>query len=101
MISPFFLQLNEIDETIAIKFGRFPVLFRGGLAPSRRRIIILEIGKLEGLLGKNLINLNTWQRTINLISREIVQVFYMQYKGGGFSNPTLDEDDTFLPAKYL
>ncbi len=50
---------------------------------------------------KNLININTLQSTINLLSREIVQVFYIQYKGGAFSNPTLDEDDTFPPAIYL
>jgi len=46
LIPPFSLQLNEIDETIAIEFGRFPVLLRGGLASPRRQIIILEIRKL-------------------------------------------------------
>ena len=41
---------NKIDESIARTFGRFPVLFRGGLGAPRRQIRILEIGKLEGLL---------------------------------------------------
>jgi len=66
---------NKIDESIARKFGRFPVLFRGGLGAPRRQIRILEIGKLEGLLEKNLRNLKTRQRTINLLANEIVQAF--------------------------
>ena len=66
---------NKIDESIAKKFGRFPVLFRGGLGAPRRQIRILEIGKLEGLLEKNLRNLKTSQKTINLIAKEIVQAF--------------------------
>ena len=66
---------NKIDESIARIFGRFPVLFRGGLGAPRRQIRILEIGKLEGLLEKNLRNLKTRQRTINLLANEIVQAF--------------------------
>ena len=66
---------NNIDESIARTFGRFPVLFRGGLGAPRRQIRILEIGKLEGLLEKNLRNLKTRQRTINLLANEIVQAF--------------------------
>ena len=66
---------NKIDESIARTFGRFPVLFRGGLGAPRRQIRILEIGKLEGLLEKNLRNLKTRQRTINLLANEIVQAF--------------------------
>tara|TARA_Y100001968_G_scaffold290765_1_gene294761 strand:+ start:430 stop:1191 length:762 start_codon:yes stop_codon:yes gene_type:complete len=73
LIPPFFEQPNTIDESIARKFGRFPVLFRGGLGAPRRQIRILEIGKLEGLLEKNLRNLKTRQRTIKLLSNEIVQ----------------------------
>ena len=66
---------NKIDESIARTFGRFPVLFRGGLGAPRRQIRILEIGKLEGLLEKNLRNLKTRQRTINLLANRIVQAF--------------------------
>ena len=66
---------NKIDESIARTFGRFPILFRGGLGAPRRQIRILEIGKLEGLLEKNLRNLKTRQRTINLLANEIVQAF--------------------------
>ena len=75
LIPPFSETPNRIDESIAKKFGRFPVLFRGGLGAPRRQIRILEIGKLEGLLEQNLRNLKTRQRTINLIANEIVQAF--------------------------
>ena len=75
LIPPFSDPPNKIDESIARKFGRFPVLFRGGLGAPRREIRILEIGKLEGLLEKNLRNLKTRQRTINLLANEIVQAF--------------------------
>ena len=75
MIPPFLERPNTIDESIARKFGRFPVLFRGGLGAPRRQIRILEIGKLEGLLEKNLRNLKTRQRTINILANEIVEAF--------------------------
>ena len=75
LIPPFFETPNKIDESIARKFGRFPVLFRGGLGAPRRQIRILEIGKLEGLLEKNLRNLKTRQKTIKLLANEIVQAF--------------------------
>ena len=75
LIPPFFETPNKIDESLAKKFGRFPVLFRGGLGAPRREIRILEIGKLEGSLEKNLRNLKTRQRTLNLLANEIVQAF--------------------------
>ncbi len=75
LIPPFSESPNKIDESIAEIFGRFPVLYRGGLGAPRREIRILEIGKLEGLLEKNLRNLKTRQKTIQLISNEVVQAF--------------------------
>ena len=101
LIPPFFEVPNTIDESIARKFGRFPILFRGGLGAPRRQIRILEIGKLEGSLEKNLRNIKTRQKTINLISHEIVQALLSGIKRQVISNPTLDDDDTFLPAIYL
>jgi hypothetical protein len=75
LIPPFFETPNKIDESIARTFGRFPILFRGGLGAPRRKIRILEIGKLEGLLEQNLRNLKTRQKTIQLLSNKIVQAF--------------------------
>ena len=73
LIPPFSESPNKIDESIARVFGRFPVLFRGGLGAPRRGIRILEIGKLEGLLEKNLRNFKTRQKTIKLIANELVK----------------------------
>ena len=75
LIPPFSGMPNKIDESIARKFGRFPILFRGGLGAPRRQIRILEIGKLEGLLEKNLRNIKTRKKTIRLLANEIVQAF--------------------------
>jgi len=75
LIPPFSETPNTIDESIARTFGRFPIQFRGGLGAPRRQIRILEIGKLEGLLEKNLRNLKTRQKTIKLLANEIVQAF--------------------------
>jgi hypothetical protein len=75
LIPPFSETPNKIDESIARKFGRFPVLFRGGLGAPRRQIRVLEIGKLEGLLEQNLRNLKTRQKTIKFLATEIVQAF--------------------------
>tara|TARA_B100000700_G_scaffold158199_1_gene175439 strand:+ start:96 stop:899 length:804 start_codon:yes stop_codon:yes gene_type:complete len=101
LIPPFFESPNKIDESIARKFGRFPVLFREGLGAPRRQIRILEIGKLEGSLEKNLRNLETREKTIDLISNQIVQALVDSINPNLFFNPTLDESDTFLPAIYL
>ncbi|AIQ98194.1 putative N-acetylmuramoyl-L-alanine amidase [Prochlorococcus sp. MIT 0801] len=75
LIPPFSETPNKIDESIARTFGRFPVLFRGGLGAPRRQIRVLEIGKLEGLLEQNLRNLKTRQKTIKLLATKIVQAF--------------------------
>ena len=75
LIPPFSEQPNKIDESIARTFGRFPVLFRGGLGAPRRQIRVLEIGKLEGLLEKNLRNVKTRNKTIKLLATGIVQAF--------------------------
>ena len=101
LIPPFFEDPNNIDESIAKKFGRYPVLFRGGLGAPRRQIRILEIGKLEGFLEKNLRNPNTMEKTIRFISNAIVQAFVNGINTRRSSNLRLDEHDTFLQEIYL
>jgi len=96
LIPPFFEDPNKIDESIAKKFGRYPILFRGGLGAPRRQIRILEIGKLEGLLEKNLRNFRTREKTIKFLSNEIVQAFLNGINTLRSSNLRLDEHDTFL-----
>ncbi len=101
LIPPYFEEPNKIDEAIAIKFGRFPVLFRGGLGAPRRQIRILEIGKLEGELEKNLRSIKTRQRTINLLSEAIVQALLNGVNKSVSTNPMLDEDDISPLEIYL
>ena len=101
LIPPFHETPNTIDESIARKFGRFPILFRGGLGAPRRQIRILEIGKLEGALERNLRNLKTRQRTINFLSNEIVKAFLHGINRHSSSNPMLYDVDIFLPMTNL
>ncbi len=101
LIPPLFETPNQIDESIAKKFGRFPLLFRGGLGAPRRQIRILEIGKLEGPLEKNLRNIQTRQRTIKLVSNEIVQAFLQGINNGALFNLKRDADGTSLPTINL
>ncbi len=101
LIPPFHEIPNKIDESIARRFGRFPVLFRGGLGAPRRQIRILEIGKLEGSLEENLRNVKTRQRTIKLLSNAIVKAFLDGLNRHAVSNQKLDGDDTYLRGIYL
>ncbi|WP_320673849.1 N-acetylmuramoyl-L-alanine amidase [Prochlorococcus sp. MIT 1341] len=64
-------DLNSIDESLASDFGRYPLLFRGGLGAPRRQIRILEIGKLEGELEDRLRDASTRDKTIRTIAIRI------------------------------
>ena len=66
-------DLNKIDENLANDFGRYPLLFRGGLGAPRRQIRILEIGKLEGDLEARLRNPGTRNNTIRSIALKITK----------------------------
>ncbi len=66
-------KLNTIDESLARRFGRYPMFFRGGLGAPRRGIRILEIAKLEGQLEKNLRDESSRDKTIKLIAKEIIK----------------------------
>ena len=65
-------NLNKVDESLAKSFGRYPLLFRGGLGAPRRQIRILEIGKLEGTLENKLRDPSYRETTINAIALRIV-----------------------------
>ncbi len=75
-------NLNTIDESLAQEFGRYPILFRGGLGSPRRQIRILEVGKLEGELENNLRNTATSETTIKLIAIRIADSIL-----NGLNNP--------------
>ena len=72
LIPPLSNSLNKIDEALAKDFGRYPLFFRGGLGAPRRGIRILEIGKLEGNLEKNLRNKDSREKTLNQIASQVV-----------------------------
>ena len=64
--------LNELDESIAQSFGRFPRLFRGGLGGPRRGIGILEIGMLEPPLEQKLRDPATRAQTVECLGLRVV-----------------------------
>tara|TARA_Y100001968_G_scaffold230934_1_gene213771 strand:+ start:567 stop:1397 length:831 start_codon:yes stop_codon:yes gene_type:complete len=101
LIPPISNNLNTVDEALASTFGRFPLLFRGGLGAPRRQIRILEIGKLEGYLEQNLRDPATRVKTLNLIANRIVKSIMLGLNQQAGFNPLLDVGDIFLPAIYL
>ena len=64
--------LNQLDESIAQSFGRFPRLFRGGLGGPRRGIGILEIGMLEPPLEQKLRDPATRAQTVVCLGLRVV-----------------------------
>ena len=94
-------KLNNIDESLAQTFGRYPLFFRGGLGAPRRQIRILEIGKLEGTLEKSLRDVNSRKMTIDQIANTIVDAIIFGVNKRDLFNPLLQEDDIFLPDFHL
>ncbi len=66
-------KLNTLDESLAQHFGRYPRLFRGGLGAPKRRIRILEIGKLGGRLEEKLRDESTRDETLTQLALKIVK----------------------------
>ncbi len=93
-------SLNSVDESLAINFGRFPRIFRGGLGGPRRGISILEIGMLEGDLEANLRNPKTREATIQTIALRITNALELGVgrKEKESSNPPPDEADSAPPT---
>jgi len=101
LIPPLFTSLNKVDESLGKSFGRFPLLFRGGLGAPRRNIRILEIAKLEGELETNLRDIETRDKTIRLLAIRVVDAMALGLGIYHVFNPTPCEKDIFLPAIYL
>ncbi len=100
LIPPITSNLNNIDESLAQNFGRYPLFFRGGLGAARRQIRILEIGKLEGNLERNLRDIKTRENTIYQIAFLIVESIKKGINNELFLNPLLQEGDIFLRGSY-
>ncbi len=101
LIPPLSPYLNNIDESLAQTFGRYPLFFRGGLGAPRRQIRILEIGKVEGDLEKKLRDLKTREVTIDQIANSIIDAIINGINNRESFNPLLPEGDIFLPDFHL
>ena len=90
-------NLNTIDESLANKFGRYPLFFRGGLGGPRRGIRILEIGKLDGNLEQKLRDPHTSKKIINSVAFQIVQSLKqgLRFSDNQRINPRLDNVGIF------
>ncbi len=98
LIPPLTHNLNNLDEAFAQAFGRYPLFFRGGLGAPRRQIRILEIGKLEGDLERNLRDINSRDKTIEKIANYIVETMILGLTKTERFNLQLQEGDIFAPS---
>ena len=97
---PYLARSYTLDESLAESFGRYPLFFRGGLGAPRRKIRILEIGKLEGDLESNLRDIKTREQTIDKIAFRIVETIKKGISSNLSLNPLLQEGDIFLRDFY-
>ncbi len=72
LMPPLNRPLNQLDESLALAFGAYPRLFRGGLGAPKRGIALLEIGKLEGKLESSLRDPRRRETSIDGIAERIV-----------------------------
>ena len=100
LIPPISKNVNNIDESLAKTFGKYPLFFRGGLGAPRRQIRILELAKLEGDLEQNLRNIFTRKQTIKEISTKVVDsiLFGLNNKNRFSQQP--GKDYIFLPSLH-
>ncbi|MEI6359903.1 MAG: dehydrogenase [Synechococcus sp. ELA619] len=63
---------SQLDESLALAFGGYPRLFRGGLGAPKRGIALLEIGKLEGQLEASLRDPRRREASIAGIAERVV-----------------------------
>ncbi len=100
LIPPFSSHLNNVDESLARSFGRYPLFFRGVLGGPRRQIRLLEIGKLEGPLEMALRNINTREKTIEAIANKIIEAISFGLTNKDLFNQEHSKDGIFLLKSY-
>jgi len=93
-------SLNTVDESLAKRFGRYPIFFRGGLGAPRRGIRILEIGKLEGQLEKRLRNLSSREKVIKELALRVVEALIVGIEKKQAFNQSLDMQGISHQASY-
>lgn len=72
LIPPLHRPPSRLDESLALAFGPYPLLYREGLGAPKRGIAILEIGKLEGPLEAALRDPIRRQATLEAIAVRVV-----------------------------
>lgn len=72
LMPPINRPISQLDESLALAFGGYPRLFRGGLGAPKRGIALLEIGKLEGKLEASLRDPRRREASIAGIAERIV-----------------------------
>ena len=72
LIPPLHRPPTRVDESLALAFGPYPLLYREGLGAPKRGIAILEIGKLEGALEAALRDPIRRQATLEAIAIRVV-----------------------------
>lgn len=73
LIPPLHHHPSRLDESLALAFGSYPLLYRNGLGAPRRGIAILEIGKLEGVLEAALRDPRRQDAALNAIALRVVE----------------------------
>ncbi|MDA0717888.1 MAG: dehydrogenase [Cyanobacteria bacterium] len=82
LIPPLHRPPTLIDESLALAFGPYPLLFRDGLGAPKRGIAILEIGKLEGQLEASLRNPRNRNGALQAIAERVVSALQRGLKQG-------------------
>lgn len=91
LIPPLHRPPSRLDESLALAFGPYPLLYREGLGAPRRGIAILEIGKLEGALEAALRNPRSREATIAAIAERVVSALQQGLEPAGIAiNPPPD-----------
>jgi hypothetical protein len=83
LIPPLHRPPSRLDESLAIAFGPYPLLYRNGLGAPRRGIAILEIGKLEGSLEAALRNPRSRDAAIAAIAERVVSALQQGLEPAG------------------
>ena len=89
LIPPLHRPPTRLDESLALAFGPYPLLFRDGLGAPKRGIAILEIGKLEGQLEASLRDPRSRNGTIQAIAERVVSALQRGLEQGLKAAPAI------------
>jgi hypothetical protein len=90
LIPPLHRPPSRLDESLALAFGPYPLLYRNGLGAPRRGIAILEIGKLEGSLEAALRNPRSRDAAIAAIAERVVDALQQGLAPTGLAQEALE-----------